>query len=651
MKKLFTLLCLLLAVAVNGMAQDTWTVVGSHEILNGDTNWDVGNEDNNLSYLGGDADEEYFEYRLEVENCMLKKGVQYELKIVKDHNWEMGSFPDENQTFSVDESGLYDLEYFVKFDNGSCEIEITPSRIGNAYSIAGNSAALFGITWDASNTSTNMTLDGDVYKWMSEKVSLTKDDGVSFKVVENYSWTNSYGNGSEDFFKAVPVDGEYKLIITFNPESKAITATFEGESHKYIVAGSAEITNSASDWLVADANKMTVEGDVATLTFENLDLLALQTYEYKIVDQMFINGEKVGNDIWYPEGTGNNCQLSVAKSSKYNINYSFNVSTGVATATPTEQLTGYYLVRSDNNWKPSGDPLTTKQEYPDSYFAVIDNQPGLSFIVAPNTAIDAEGNIADWDACKRPTANTALGFGNFEGEYGVGGSASWTIENGAPNKNDGILTIEIQKNKWVITCNQTIPMTSAGYATYSNFYDYGIYDGTPYIVKEVGGAMKLVAVENPLHIPGGTGVVVAKKENKEKFYVFGTSGVASDVSGNLLIGSNNYDYEITGNDGVKNYTPYIFANGKNGVGFYLIKGFTGSETKTIGAHKAFLALPKGAGAREFIGFDETGEATGISASLNEKGAMTNEKVFNLSGQRVSQPTKGLYIVNGKKFVK
>ena len=193
-------------------------------------------------------------------------------------------------------------------------------------------------------------------------------------------------------------------------------------------------------------------------------------------------------------------------------------------------------------------------------------------------------------------------------------------------------------------------MTSAGYATYSNVYDYGIYNGTPYIVKKVGGAMKLVAVENPLHIPGGTGVVVAKKENKEKFYVFGTSGDVSDVTGNLLIGSNNYDYEITGNDGVKDYTPYIFANGKNGVGFYLISGF-GVEQKTIGAHKAFLALPKGAPARQFIGFDETGEATGISASLNEKGAMTNEKVFNLSGQRVSQPTKGLYIVNGKKFVK
>ena len=31
--------------------------------------------------------------------------------------------------------------------------------------------------------------------------------------------------------------------------------------------------------------------------------------------------------------------------------------------------------------------------------------------------------------------------------------------------------------------------------------------------------------------------------------------------------------------------------------------------------------------------------------------MTNDKVvYNLAGQRVAQPTKGLYIVNGKKVI-
>ena len=43
--------------------------------------------------------------------------------------------------------------------------------------------------------------------------------------------------------------------------------------------------------------------------------------------------------------------------------------------------------------------------------------------------------------------------------------------------------------------------------------------------------------------------------------------------------------------------------------------------------------------------------TGIGATLNDKGKMTNDKgIFNLNGQRIAQPTKGLYIVNGKKIV-
>ena len=28
----------------------------------------------------------------------------------------------------------------------------------------------------------------------------------------------------------------------------------------------------------------------------------------------------------------------------------------------------------------------------------------------------------------------------------------------------------------------------------------------------------------------------------------------------------------------------------------------------------------------------------------------NEKFYNLAGQRIAQPTKGLYIVNGKKYI-
>ena len=57
-------------------------------------------------------------------------------------------------------------------------------------------------------------------------------------------------------------------------------------------------------------------------------------------------------------------------------------------------------------------------------------------------------------------------------------------------------------------------------------------------------------------------------------------------------------------------------------------------------------------------FDNS-EATGISATLNDNGEMTNDNaVYDLQGRRVSESViqnsklrKGLYIVNGKKVIK
>lgn len=82
-------------------------------------------------------------------------------------------------------------------------------------------------------------------------------------------------------------------------------------------------------------------------------------------------------------------------------------------------------------------------------------------------------------------------------------------------------------------------------------------------------------------------------------------------------------------------------NKKDGVvGFYKL-----SSTGTIGANKAYLTYSGGAGAREF--FPIEGNVTGIEMP---KAATTNSdaEVYDLQGRQVANPTKGLYIVNGKK---
>ena len=75
-------------------------------------------------------------------------------------------------------------------------------------------------------------------------------------------------------------------------------------------------------------------------------------------------------------------------------------------------------------------------------------------------------------------------------------------------------------------------------------------------------------------------------------------------------------------------------------------------TTTVAAGKAYLQIPTDdapATARLMVMFDD--ETTGIGASLvNSEEGKVNSVVYDLQGRRVAQPTKGLYIVDGKKVI-
>ena len=65
----------------------------------------------------------------------------------------------------------------------------------------------------------------------------------------------------------------------------------------------------------------------------------------------------------------------------------------------------------------------------------------------------------------------------------------------------------------------------------------------------------------------------------------------------------------------------------------------------LGANKAYLAVPNDVAA---IGFEFGDDTTGI-VNVNRE-TITNNQYYTLDGRRVAQPTKGLYIVNGRKVI-
>ena len=184
----------------------------------------------------------------------------------------------------------------------------------------------------------------------------------------------------------------------------------------------------------------------------------------------------------------------------------------------------------------------------------------------------------------------------------------------------------------------TIPVTiaSSGYGTYCYQYPLNIPDDNEdykgYYVSNVSGA---TVTFSPLSggIKGGV-----------PFILFGNPGTynvpVADASttvpaGNQLVGTMapTYIETVTGD-----YTNFGLSGGK----------FVRIANGIIPANKAYLPILTAAiPAHEFsIVFDDV--VTGINLTKGE--AVNNNQYFNLAGQRVAKPTKGLYIVNGKKII-
>ena len=75
------------------------------------------------------------------------------------------------------------------------------------------------------------------------------------------------------------------------------------------------------------------------------------------------------------------------------------------------------------------------------------------------------------------------------------------------------------------------------------------------------------------------------------------------------------------------------------------------DAGTLSAGKCWIQLPKSSGNARALSIVSEGETTGISEELRVKSEkFATAPVYDLQGRRVMQPTKGLFIVGGKKVV-
>ena len=169
----------------------------------------------------------------------------------------------------------------------------------------------------------------------------------------------------------------------------------------------------------------------------------------------------------------------------------------------------------------------------------------------------------------------------------------------------------------------TATVSDAGWATYVTPYNMEFAEGDAFVVSAATASTATLA---PVTKIGANKAVLLKGEGVKTATVLNEDPAA--VTNKLAISTGG---EIDG---------FVLAKKNDKVGFYKWAG--GSLT----SGKVYLPAP--AGARDYLefSFDETTALT----LVNSEKRTVNSDIYNLAGQRVAQPTKGLYIVNGKKVV-
>ena len=180
-------------------------------------------------------------------------------------------------------------------------------------------------------------------------------------------------------------------------------------------------------------------------------------------------------------------------------------------------------------------------------------------------------------------------------------------------------------------------ISSAGWATYCSPYALNLANATgltdAYIVTGGSNGILTKTSVKDVTVPANTGLLLKGDEGPVTIPIVGSS--STDVSTNKLVG-------VTAETQIDANTGYVLLKENNVLGFY-----KNSNAFSVGANTAYLpvSFAENAGARaSYLLFDDM---TGISQVTGSE-VKTNGVIYNLNGQRVTNPTKGIYIIDGVK---
>ena len=241
-----------------------------------------------------------------------------------------------------------------------------------------------------------------------------------------------------------------------------------------------------------------------------------------------------------------------------------------------------------------------------------------------------QGGVATFNI-QRPEAGKWYinAAGNGQGYY----LNEWS----APNAND------YMAGAWsAVIATELKSVGEYALGTFSAPYNVELPEGVSAYIAISSNATSLTLEELTLTeniLPANTPVVL--KSSDAGFYPMKqTATTASPIEKENLLAGTGTDRTLTPSSGA-----FILSQSNGETGFY---NYTGSA---IGVFKAYLPKTTADGEQIRVkSIQFPGEGTTGIENIENCVENKNAPIYNLNGQRVTNPTKGIYIKNGKKFI-
>ena len=628
MKKFITLLLVLTGMVCTANADETWTVAGSSAALFGNT-WNTENTDNDMTLVDG-------LYTWEKTGVTMDAEV-LGFKIAKDHKWDEAYPSSDYYVGNLTVGRKYNVK--ITFNASTKEITTSFDKWPELSSVELRGS----FSWWGSNA---LTLEEGVYTGTINLTNTTDDQWfklVAFDTDGNEFW-DYYGSstdfsGCDDGLIAAETDGDlnfllknstsgcktYNVAVTWTPNvnlnagwkvtiSKATarpatTYTVKllddskwsgdnGNSAVYAYAFSQE-----EEELVKYSGEWPGER-ICTSTVETINGTSYRVFTYTL--------ESLPSTIIFNNGGGSQTyDFAFKDGTKY---YS---DTNYIVAGNSDMLGTWWNITDINN-------LMTRNASDGNYSLIKSNvelQKGGEYtykvVTGPDWSYANYGKDGGSEDCELEIAE--------DGIYNV--TFSINASTHAPTASAEMISRKATIN------------SSYGCATFSssNALDFTSVTGLEaYVATSAGkGYVHMEKVEGS--VPANTGLFLTGETDYIPVTEYDTP-----VANNLLVPTDGFNIY----DNTDGKCQYVLANQSEDVAFYRVV-----KDLSPAAGNAYLStegsVGDGASARVAIVFDDE-ISTGIKSIDNEK--LNNGKVYNLNGQEVAQPTRGLYVVNGKKVI-